>query len=502
MSFLHLPETFRPDRYVDSPYLEPDARRVLAELEGPGCIRHLWMALPPRAGLNRQVILRIYWDDEAEPSVEAPLGDFFGLCHGIPWYALNSRYLSVQPQSGMNCWFAMPFSHSARVEVETGPDRGAALSYHLDWQRYDELTEPLRFHAKWRREFPAAAYGEDYTVLEAEGRGRLMGFVYGVRVYDDRDPWTHAGAETLYLDGEGEPVLVRGSGGEDTFGASYGGGGHTPGSHLDAGIPYHTLEDTGASRPAPRLAAYRFFGEEGLPFEHSLHFRFGSLANDLCSTVYWYQTEPHREYYRMPLWAKLMPGVQLLHGECDVPDKSGGEWWLCGPFENAEGEAMDTSLPPEEGFDPEVEYPGGFHSESPWRDDPDKDVARWVRRREIHHFVDFNHVFRPMAQGVAVSWPAAAVARTTLRAPRSTEARFVVAWDDELTLQLNDDRLLDCEPQQLFRAVELPVTLRQGDNEVILKLSNTKGKTWGAWCFAFRCVLPEGTVLKPTAAKA
>jgi len=141
MSFLELPKEFLPDRVLDSPSLKANNRYVLAELKGPGCIRHIWMATRPLPMLNRQIIIRIYWDGEERPSVETPLGDFFGLCHGIPFYEINSRYLSVQGQSGLNCYFPMPFAKFARIEVEAGPQT-APLYHHINWHRYILLVTP------------------------------------------------------------------------------------------------------------------------------------------------------------------------------------------------------------------------------------------------------------------------------------------------------------------------------------------------------------------------
>jgi len=158
-------------------------------------------------------------------------------------------------------------------------------------------------------------------------------------------------------------------------------------------------------------------------------------------------------------------------------------------------------LPAEQELDTSAEYDGGFGEDSPWRYEAgpvDQCKARWVRRRDTHHFVDFNHVFRPVTRGVSVCWPAAAVAVTTLEASADCEATLHVAWDDELTLRLNGETVLDREPHRLFRRAEVPVRLKSGGNQVVLKLSNTKGTTWGAWCFAFRCELPEGTLLVPT----
>jgi len=525
---LRLPGRFTPDRALAQFRAEPGGRYVLADLEGPGCIRHLWMTTRALPGINRSMILRLYWDGATVPAVEAPLGDFFGMCHGVGYYPINNQFLSVQDQSGYNAYFAMPFERGARLELEVAPDAPARpLYYHVDWHRYrpGALREPLRFHAAWRRENPTQAYGEEYLVLDAVGRGRLLGFVYGVRLLDDADRWSHGGAENLYLDGEAigeegvEPAYLRGSGGEDTFGTSYGGALHRPETHLYAGIPYYTHEDVGQARPAQRLGAYRFFVPDAIPFERSLHFRFGCVANDICSTVYWYQTAPHRPFVRLPGWDRLQPGTELRRGSVDLLAAGGaggaggpeapraggedGEWWLCGPFEDATGQAMARALPPEEGTAPDeaARYDGGFGAESPWRTPnpgkPEQHLARWVRRRAVHGFVDFAHVFRPWTRGVSVQWPAAACAVTDLWADEDTPATLHLAWDDRLILRLNDDPPVDLGAQSAFRRRAVPVRLRAGRNRLVLKLNNTRGLTWGGWCFSCRAVLPDGRVLVP-----
>lgn len=380
-----------------------------------------------------------------------------------------------------------------------GPISQLGFHYHIDLHRYQEgcLKEDLRFHAKWRREYPTQTFREDYLVMDAVGRGRLLGFVYGVRLYDDATRWSHGGSENIYIDGEGEPVFLRGSGGEDTFGTSYGGVLHTPETHLYVGIPYYYHADVGQARSAQRLAAYRFFEDDGIPFKKSIHFRFGCVANDICSTAYYYQTEPHREFFNMPPWNKMLPGVELKRGEYDIFEEDGREWWLCGPFEN---EGMRKKLPPEEGFDSEATYNGGFEDESPWlypdSGYKDQHIARWVRRREIHDFIDFNHVFRPWNPGCAVCWPAVAYALTWIEVKQDTAAAFSIAWDDEIKLWVGKEEM-NLGNNRLFRRKEVKAKLRKGRNRILLKLSNTKGLTWGAWCFAFRVTLPDGSLVKP-----
>lgn len=501
---LNLPQSYVPRRVVGNPRAVAGQRIVLAELEGPGCIRRIWMTLRPLPMHNRRVILRIYWDDELEPSVEAPIGDFFGLVHGIPHYPIDTPYLAVSGQCGVTSYFPMPFAERARIEVESA-EISDSVFYHVDWQQYAEasLQEPLRFHAQWRREFPTQAFGEEYLVLDAVGRGELVGFTYGVRLYDDAARWSHGGADNIYVDGQGEPAFLRGSGGEDTFGVSGGGVLHTPDSHMYQGMPYYVHEDIGEPKAVQRLAGYRFFVHDTIPFAQHLHFRFGCVANDICSTAYWYQEEPHRPFFRMPPWPQMEPGVELKRGICDLPLASTGSWWLCGAFEDADGQGMTSQLPCEDEFDPEATYDGCFSKDSPWALQswikPDQGVARWAMREEIGGFTDFNWVYRPHDRRVSVCWPAVAYALTWLESPMACEVTMLLAWDDDLELRVNDQVALPCTNHSLFSKQQVKARLKEGINKLSVKLNNRKSQTWGAWCFAFAARLPDGTILRPSA---
>jgi len=500
-----LPSKFRPRRVLAVPQLVEGKRIVLADLKGPGCIRRLWFTLHPIAMHNRRAILRIYWDGERDPSVEAPIGDFFGLMHGIPYYHIDTPYIAVSEQSGVTSYFAMPFAERALIEVEGGPVQDR-IFYHIDWQEYEpgSLDEPWRFHAQWRREFPAQAFGEEYLVLDAHGQGRLLGFAYGVRLYDDTARWSHGGADNIYIDGEIDPCFLRGSGGEDTFGTSYGGVLHTPDSHLYQGIPYYVHEDVGQPKAVQRLAAYRFFVPDQIPFDQHLHFRFGCVANDICSTAYWYQTEPHRPFFSMPPWPQMEPGSELRRGANDLPLKTTGSWWLCGPFDDTDGQSMHRELPCERQFDPSEVCDGGFPEGSPWAFrsilKPEQHMARWVRRDAIDGFIDFSHVFRPHHRGVAVTYPAVAYAVTWLDSPAAERISLQLAWDDDLELRVNGEVALPCTHHEFFGKKQTTIRLLAGRNRVSVKLNNAMSLSWGAWCFAFAARRPDGTLLRPVAA--
>jgi hypothetical protein len=202
------------------------------------------------------------------------------------------------------------------------------------------------------------------------------------------------------------------------------------------------------------------------------------MENDVCSTVYWYQTGQVRPFTKMPDWKQLLPGTPLARGEMDLALPDSGVWLVDGPynggdeaFDDAKGKplAMDA-LPPE----------------------------GWKRRAAYHGFVDFSHAFRPHQRGVGVHYDnAAANAFTILNAPREMTARLRLAWDDRLLLRINDQPPLDLGRHDSLRARAVNVKLRKGPNFVMVKLSNTHGLNHGGWAFAFQATGPEGQVLLP-----
>lgn len=505
---LQLPTVAVADRVSVVRSFEPHQKQTFAILDGPGCIQHLFIvpaSHPLRSPMplaGRNVVMRIFFDDAETPHVEAPVADFFGVMHGLYWYPIDNHYLSVKAWNGYNCYFPMPFARSARIEFETGEQR-TPVYLMVDWHRYPDqsMTEPRRFCARWRREMPTQRYGEDYLMLDADGPGQLLGFSYGVRLLDDADRWSHGGAENIYIDGDGEhPAYIRGIGGEDAFGAGYGGALHPPETHHYAAMPYYTHEDVGEARPAQRVVGYRFYERDTIPFQTSIQMRFGCMANDICSTVYWYQEGAVRPFFSLPDSVHLMPGVDLPRGSHDMPVPDSGSWWLCGPFGNDQGQAMKNILPAESEFQPEATFDGLHNEISAWHTEGSRnmgrDVARWVRRAAHHGFIDFNHIFRPFGRGVGKTEVGAAVARCMLEAPADMMATLRVTWDDLLMMSVNGE-VYELGHHSAFRSQTVQVPLRAGNNSVVLKLSNDRGSNHGGWTFAFQAIAPGGSPLLP-----
>ncbi len=508
-SWLTLPDRFAPSRVLTHRELSEGRPETLAELEGPGCIRRIFLTTvrDPTPAHQRQIVIRIYWDGADAPAVEAPVGDFFGQLHGLPPHQLESRYLTRQFHSGYTATFPMPFEQSARIEVEAGPEvEGATVVAIVDWHSYPDgsLDQPLRFHAQFRREFPCEAYGRNYLLLDAVGRGYFLGFNYGVSVRDDRARWSHAGAENIYVTNdpaapEGPFAHLRGAGGEDTFGASYGGVLHRPSSHLDQGMPYYAQEDLGPALARHTLAAYRFFEADAIPFGRSIHVRFGSQANDICSTAYWFQETPHRPFVSLPAWDRLLPGTEQTFDATGAP-ASEPKWWLLGPFHPSRESDLEEATAGFGSVDPELQLTEtGYPADSPWRREG-RDIARWKLADDIHGFVDFTLAFRPMAAENSLTYPAVALAQSWLDVDVDTEAILQVGWANELSLRVADGPWQSLGRHAYFQNREHRVALRAGRSRLQVKLDNPdnalSAQAWGTWAFALRALDDGGRELE------
>jgi hypothetical protein len=196
---------------------------VLLDAEGPGVVRHIWLTV---SGLKptvlRNLILRMYWDRQAGPSVEVPLGDFFGIAHGLQT-PLEGPPVSMQSGRGFNCWIPMPFHRHVRITIEneTG-ELIDMLFYQVDFTVGDPLPLALGyFHAQFRRSNPCPLR-QDYTILDRIDRpGVYLGTVLGVRTLF-RDAWWGEGEVKFYLDDDGPFPTICGTGTEDYMGSAWG----------------------------------------------------------------------------------------------------------------------------------------------------------------------------------------------------------------------------------------------------------------------------------------
>ena len=500
-----------PEKHVlrRATYQEVVKSGVILNLDGPGCIKRLW-TVPTRESRRwetRRVFLKIYFDDEEKPSVCAPIGDFFGVMHGKPQYPINTPYICVQEQASFTSYFEMPFAKCARIEVDS--DVETLVAFIADWEKYEEgsLQETRRFHAQWRRENPTESYGREYMILDAKGKGQLMGFFYGVRLNDNEDRWSHGGSENIYVDGEGEtPSYIRGIGGEDTFGVGFGGVLHNPDTRLYQGMPCYFHEDVNEARTAHRVVGYRFFEHDKIEYNHSIQVRFGCMKNDICSTVYWYTDSKDEHFCDLPDHEHILPKTELPYGSIDHLKCGTGMWKLYGPYFNRDNRAMNVILPPETSDDCVLgEAADGMHDEdSRWVSDYSKSAnlhhPKMVEYESFHNFVDFRHVFRPHKSRQVSPSPTeegVAIAVTTLELERDMNVSLQITWDDALVLGVNDERFELGDHKSFFDTETVNVKLKAGANRIMIKQSNIKGQNFGSWTFNFQAKDENGNIIVP-----
>jgi hypothetical protein len=273
----------------------PGEVREIADIEGPAVISHMWFTLSRRTDyVLKDCVLRIYWDDESEPSVEAPIGEFFGLGHGR-YYSYHSIPLEVGNTRGYNCFLPMPFRKRCRITFENSPTHKLRrLFYHFNYKRVAALPDDaLYFHAQYRQAKPTNFDG-NYTILEAQGRGHFVGLFYYNR---PSGGWWGDGGEHIEVDGR----MIPATGQEDYFcqGWSFG----KDESGLRFGSP---LYESGDKDRFGENAFYRFHIEDPIPFTKTFRMtmRHGAenerRGDDYSTVAFWYQSEPHAPFPKLP----------------------------------------------------------------------------------------------------------------------------------------------------------------------------------------------------------
>lgn len=301
-----------------NPYVVIKANQTftLAEITGPGAIQHIWMT---PTGDRRLSILRFYWDDETEPSVECPVGDFFANGWGI--YAhVNSEVVCVNPGSAYNCYWAMPFREKCKITMTNIAEREMSLYYQIDYVLTQVPDDAAYFHAQFRRVNPLP-YKEVYTILDGvQGKGHYVGtyMCWGVH----SNGWWGEGEIKFYLDGDKQFPTICGTGTEDYFCGSYNFHVRDPKTNRGdehgyrefttayAGLP-QVIKPDGLYYSQMRFGLYRWHIVDPVRFEKDLKVtiqalgwgsegRYLPLQDDIASVAFWYQMEPHRPFPELP----------------------------------------------------------------------------------------------------------------------------------------------------------------------------------------------------------
>jgi hypothetical protein len=307
-----------------NPYvtIKPGETFTMASIEGPGIIRHIWMT---PTGDYRLTIFRMYWDGEAEASVEAPVGDFF--CTGWGWDhepQISSLAICVNPKNGFNSYWQMPFRTSCRVTMENASEKDVVLYYQIDYSETAVPQEAAYFHAQFRRMNPLP-FKQDYTIVDGiQGKGHFVGtyLAHGTK----QPGWFGEGEAKFFIDGDTKFPTICGTGEEDYFNGSY--GYHETQSkdgsyqYTDFTTPYtgfYWVRDTVGMEGKRRFGEYRWHITDPVRFQKDLRVtiqclgwqsegRYLPLQDDLASVAYWYQNEPHHSFPKLPARDQLRLG--------------------------------------------------------------------------------------------------------------------------------------------------------------------------------------------------
>ena len=283
---------------------------TLAEIDGPGAIQHIWLTVHPTWW--RRLVLRMYWDDEETPSVETPLGDFFanGWCERCN---ISSLPVAVNPAGGFNSYWEMPFRQRARITVENlVPDACRGFYYQITYALTEVPEDAAYLHAQWRRSNPLP-YMEVHTLLDGvRGQGHYVGtyLAWGV----NNNGWWGEGEIKFYMDGDDRWPTICGTGTEDYFGGAWNFE-HPQGQYGTFSTPFLGLPQVimpdGLYRSHQRFGMYRWHVQDPIRFKQDLRVtiqalgwrsalegkrRYLPLQDDIASTAFWYQAEPHAPF--------------------------------------------------------------------------------------------------------------------------------------------------------------------------------------------------------------
>ena len=277
--------------------IEPGDTLTLVDHEGTGVVRRWWVTIDPRDDpeVLRNLIVRCYWDDEATPSVEVPVTDFFGMGFG-EWKDYVSMPLNMT-SGGYNSYWPMPFHRHARITVENRSTKPvSSFYYNIDVRTYDRLPKDARyFHAQFRQVRTEA--GRPVTILDTKGSGHYVGTLISMQSEQGEGISYLEGDERIFIDGERTPSIV-GTGTEDYFSSGW---------YFITGeysAPYHGV--TVKDEEHGRINAYRWHIEDPIPFKKSLLFQIEhGGTNDrpnveYASVAFWYQTHPHAPFPPLP----------------------------------------------------------------------------------------------------------------------------------------------------------------------------------------------------------
>jgi len=293
-----------------NPYLilKPQEETILAKIDGPGIIEQMWMT--PQ-GPWRNLIIRIYWDGQQNPSVECPFGDFYALGWG-KFRQIASLPVCVNPGSAFNSYWPMPFQRNCKISITSLNDHDVLFYYQINYALGDIPANSLYFHAQFRRVNPLP-YKEVYTIVsDIKGQGQYVGTAMSWGV--NNSGWWGEGEIKFYLDGDKDSPTICGTGTEDYFCGSYNFENQETKQYQEFTTPYagfYILKPDGVYQSQTRFNLYRWHITDPIRFEKDLAVtiqalgwrsggRYLPLKDDIASVAYWYQTLPTAPFPKLP----------------------------------------------------------------------------------------------------------------------------------------------------------------------------------------------------------
>jgi hypothetical protein len=324
----------------DARRIEPGQSLTLLDVTGAGVVTHIWFTIDSKDPNHlKNLVLRAWWDGESTPSIEVPVGDFFGLGLG-EYFTYQSELLTVAPMKALNAYFEMPFASAAKITVTNeGSPRTDNFYFAMDYVTLASLPHDVgRFHAQYRQEAPCKGWTNDwvnngtplvndkknlngegnYVFLEATGRGHFVGVTHAV--IQNQNGWFGEGDDMIFIDGDALPT-INGTGTEDYYNGAWDFWGKEF-AYPHNGAPY--MKD--AEKVGGHYCLYRWHTESPITFEKSIrvtieHGHANHRSDNFYTVAYWYQTEPHAPFPALPKPEDRVPRLIAVGGPTTNPPK-------------------------------------------------------------------------------------------------------------------------------------------------------------------------------------